>query len=109
MADIYVDCRAHRVLVEMVLSIDAEGDYATIAEENSGIAHSAIPTPAALIPSRLFVYPFFERDAVALFSSLAEGRADSAQHFLLGHPNRDARGRLRCGSTGAEDDGRGES
>ena len=62
--------------MEMAFLFDAIGLDTPVSKDNSGIAHSAIPTPAALIPGCLFVNPLFDGNAVLNFGALTERSAD---------------------------------
>jgi hypothetical protein len=97
MADVYVEAGSCWVLMKMPLCRDAVRNYAAVPKDNSRVTHGPIPTPAALIPGRFLVNPLFDRDAIALFSTLAEGRANRAQHLCVRHAYCDAIGRLRRG------------
>jgi hypothetical protein len=99
-ADIYIDRGSRWILVEMVFLLDAIGHYASIPKDNSGVTHGAVPTPAALIPSRLFVNPLLDRDTVLDPRTLTVRRSNSANDLNLAHPYRNSIGGVGGGLTG---------
>ena len=100
-ADINVDVAG--CSVNMSLFGNTKRDDAAISENNFGITDSAIPTPAALVPSRFFVNPCFDRDTVLLFGALAERFPYRSQNVSLRHSYRNAISRLRSGLATADD------
>jgi len=73
-------------VMKVALVRNTKRDYATAAENDLGVADCAIPTPATLIPSRFFVDPSLDLDAVDNFGAFAKRFAHSPHDFGLSHP-----------------------
>jgi hypothetical protein len=76
-----------RAVMKVPLLRNTKRDHAIIAEDDFGVAYCAIPTPAALIPSRFLVDPSLDLGAVDNFGAFAKRFANRPYHFDLSHPH----------------------